>query len=382
MRHLLAGYYGMRNLGDDVLLYATLGEVARVDREATFTVISERPEVTPPRTRVTITPGNRRLENARQMLRHDVLLFGGGGLLQDASPRSQDYLVRLAHVARIVKLMRRKVVMLGIGVGPLTTDRGRAAARSLLRLSDFVTVRDEESRALAAELARDAPVEVTGDLAFLLPAYAEKIEPCEPPKDGRKTLGVSLLPYAGSLGQDRGEDARAVAAVAEVLDDILARNPDWRVTLFEFFSGSKDYGDRTVLRPLQERLAFPDRVSYRPYAGDFLSVFSEMRTCQAFLGMRFHSCLLSHLAGVPCLMVAYHPKCENLAARLQMSADAVVPLPVLHDAAMLRPRVEALLSDGAKFRPRIAVDALAAQSARTFTLFASWLERQGVRGHA
>ena len=31
MRYLLAGYYGMRNVGDDVLLYATLAETARHD---------------------------------------------------------------------------------------------------------------------------------------------------------------------------------------------------------------------------------------------------------------------------------------------------------------------------------------------------------------
>src|SRR5687768_7568035 len=72
VRYLLGGYYGMRNVGDDVLLYVTLAEVARVDRDASFTIISRLPEAVPAGTRVTISPGCRRFESIRQLMSHDV----------------------------------------------------------------------------------------------------------------------------------------------------------------------------------------------------------------------------------------------------------------------------------------------------------------------
>jgi polysaccharide pyruvyl transferase CsaB len=384
VRYLLAGYYGMRNVGDDVLLYATLAETARHDRNASFTVISDLPELTPPGLRVRIAPGGRRLENVRQMLRHDVWLFGGGGLLQDGSPRAADYLERLGRSAHVIKLMRRRIALVGIGVGPLTTERGRVAAATLLGHADLVTVRDDESRALIAEVAPGVTVHVTGDPAFLLRAHAATV--WHAPRPG-KVLGVSLLPYARSLGGDAESDDRAAVGLARALAETLRRHPDWRVTLFEFFA-HREYGDAHVLRTVERELADPARVTYRPYTGDFLAVFAEMRACQAFVGMRFHSCLLAHLAGVPCLMLAYHPKSESLATRLGLHPDAVAPLPVLHDARALGSRLDALLTDGAKFRPAVALEALTAAAARNFTLLSACLtggrararQRQGRRG--
>jgi polysaccharide pyruvyl transferase WcaK-like protein len=55
----MGGYYGMRNVGDDVLLYVTIGEVNRLDRDAAFTVISSVPQVTPPGARVAVRPADK-----------------------------------------------------------------------------------------------------------------------------------------------------------------------------------------------------------------------------------------------------------------------------------------------------------------------------------
>src|SRR5262249_28523844 len=161
--------------------------------------------------------------------------------------------------------------------------------------------------------------------AFLIGAHAPKT-----PEVLRQSnvLGVSLLPHARSLGGDVERDARAADGFARCLAATLRRHPDWRVTLFEFFANS-EYGDAHVLRRVEQAVGDPTRVTYRPYNGDFLGVFAEMRACQAFVGMRFHSCLLAHLAGVPCLMLSYHPKCDGLALRLGLHPDATAPLTLL-----------------------------------------------------
>ena len=379
MRYLLSGYYGMRNVGDDVLLYATLAETARRDPDASFTVISDLEESIPPGLRVHVTPGGRRFENVRQMLHHDVWLFGGGGLLQDVSPRATEYLERLCRSARVVKLMGRRIALVGIGVGPLTTPRGRSAAATLLSHADLVTVRDDESRALIATVAPELTVHVTGDPAFLIAEHAPKAS--EVPRQPN-VLGVSLLPHARSVGGDVAKDARGADGFARCLAATLRRHPDWRVTLFEFFT-NPEYGDAHVLRRVEREVGDPTRVTYRPYTGDFLTVFAEIRACQAFVGMRFHSCLLAHLAGVPCLMLSYHPKCDGLAVRLGLHPDAMAPLTLLQDGGALDARLEALLADGAKFRPSVPVDTLQAGAARNFTLLSSWLtgERATTQHH-
>lgn len=373
MRYLVTGYYGMRNVGDDVLLYVTLAGTERVDANAAFTIISTRSETTPPRARARLVPGGRRLENVRQMLRHDVWLFGGGGLLQDESPKAVGFLHRLEQSARVVKMLGRKIVLLGVGVGPLATSAGRAAARSLLEQADLVTVRDAESRALAIEIAPAATVHVTADLAFLLPRYAPATLADDRRPRNSSVLGVSLLPYARSLGHDGRGDDEVASAVARTLKPLLERHRNWDIELFEFFAGSGAYGDARVLRLVEGELGMSGRVRYRPYTGDFLSVYSAIGACEAFVGMRFHSCLLAYAAGVPCLMIAYHPKSESLAARLSLHPDAVAPLPLLQDQRALASRIDALLSNGAKFRPAVPLDALTLEADRTFTLLAEQL---------
>jgi len=369
MKYLLGGYYGMRNVGDDVLLYVTLGETARVDARASFTVISDLDELTPPGVPVRTDPGGRRLENVRQMLRHDVWLFGGGGLLQDGSPRAVGYLQRLARAARLIKLLGRRMVLLGIGVGPLTTDAGRTAAGRLLGQADLVTVRDDESRHLAVDLAPDVDVTVTADLAFLLPKH---VPVSDETSSDHPVLGISLLPHARSLGRDAADDDRAATNLAHALGEALRRHPEWRVTLFEFFA-NRSYGDAHVLRRVERELGDPARVSYRPYTGDFVALYAEMRTCRAFIGMRFHACLLAHVANVPCLMLAYHAKSESLALRLGLHADAVVPLPMLYEPQALASRFDDLLTDHAKFRPTRGLQALSAAAERNFSLLSACL---------
>ena len=366
MRYLLGGYYGMRNVGDDILLYVTLGEVHQADPDASFTVVSSRPEATPDGVRVRIVPGGRRGETVRQLLHHDVWLFGGGGLLQDGSPRSLHFLRRLSSTARIAKMLRRQIVLLGVGIGPLTTREGREASRRFLDCADFVSVRDEESAALASAIAPRRRIHVCEDLAFRLP------RPAAPRGDG-PVLGISLLPFAGSLGRDGEADVTMVDNIARALRAALRAHGHWRVKLFEFFAGSRDYGDASVLERLRERLTGAVAVEDVPYTGDFLAVSRDIARCTAFLGMRFHACVLAYLARVSCLMIAYHPKSENLARRLKLHPDAVVPLPLVSDLDALASRLDALLGGSPKFVPPADLEPLTRMAARNGELLRAWL---------
>ncbi len=377
MKYLMGGYYGWQNVGDDLLLYVTIAGVARVDGDAEFTVVSSVPVEIPPGTKVTLTSGSRRFETTRQLLHNDVWLFGGGGLLQDRSERSLQSLGYLRHRAWMAKMFRRKIVALGLGIGPLVTAEGRKASRDFLYAADLVTVRDQASLDLALAIAPGCRVELAGDLVPLLPEMpAHRADPPDGPR-AYKTLGVSLLAYHASLGGDTGKDLEMAACVAEALNQVLRQHPDWEVKLFEFFSGSSEYGDAVVLRHLEKQLAFPDRVHYRPYRGDGFAVYRELAECEALFGMRFHSCLLSYLAEVPCLMINYHPKCSALARILAMSDEAVVDLGALGDSPQLYDRLHSLLEDGARFRPPASARRLSGLAARNLELFADWLGARG-----
>jgi polysaccharide pyruvyl transferase CsaB len=370
----MGGYYGMRNVGDDVLLYVTIGEVSRLDCNAAFTIISSVPEVTPEGTRVTV----RSRGHLRGLFRNDVWLFGGGGLLQDRSRRSLQTIERLGHLMWLAKLAGCKVVLLAIGVGPLVTAEGKNASRRVLQRADFVTVRDQQSAELALQLCPERALAVTDDLAFLLP----RVLPVPPPRDGKtnsnKVLGVSLLAYSAmALGHKGDGDTSAAEILGEALNDILGFHRNWRVKLFEFFSGSPSYSDARVLRTLQDRIRFADRVSYCSYQGDFRCVYQELSRCDALLGMRFHSCLLAYLIGLPFLMIDYHPKCTSLATRLGLPERAVIPLAELTEAGCVKARLESLIEATEQFRSPVPSSSRTAESLGNVTLLADWLKTCG-----
>lgn len=376
MRYLLGGYYGMRNVGDDLLLYVTLAEVDRIDPEAWFTVVSGIPLLSPPRARVTVVRGGKPLTTLRQLLANDVWLFGGGGLLQDGSRRSRHTLNRLRFACRAASWLGRRVALVGIGVGPLDTSAGRAQAREILKLADFVTVRDEESAVVARDLVPEKPFSTTADLAFLLPRVSPR--PSPPDRSAAKpspTLGISLLPHSASLGNGAEPDVEAGRAVAAALNHVLERNPALRIKLLEFFSGAETYGDRVVLETVKSRLRFPERASYRAYDGDALAVFEEVRACSAVLGMRFHSCVLAALGGVPFAMIAYHPKCTTLARSLRVRDEAIASAALLREPDRLAALLDRLLADPEAFRPGRPAEEMVGAAELNFQLLAEWIQR-------
>jgi polysaccharide pyruvyl transferase CsaB len=375
VRYLLEGYYGRRNLGDDLLLAVALAEVHRLDPGASFTVVSGRPEARPATASVKVVPGGRRLETARQLLRHDVWLFGGGGLLQDQSPLSLPYLWRLGHWSVFARALGREVVLLGVGVGPLETKDGRKAARRLLENASLVTVRDAESAELVRELVPGGGVEVTvtGDLAFL----ARPERPLRGSKEG-KTLGVSLLPLKASVGGPLEEDLEMAAAVAKALRTLLEAHPSLRLSLIELFAGEAP-GDASVLRVLERTLP-SDRVEYHVYEGDVNAAIDRVGACHAFLGMRFHSCLLAHVLRVPCLMIAYHPKSVSLSRALALDPAAVMTPAELNDSDELGARLSRLLTERERFMPGRSVDKQAEGARRNFTLMKDLLDHRTLKG--
>jgi polysaccharide pyruvyl transferase WcaK-like protein len=96
----------------------------------------------------------------------DVLVFPGGSIFQDVtSVRSVAYYSRLVRKA---KAKKKKVALLGQGVGPLNTFFGKRMAAAAFRAADIVTVRDPSSLSAIKALGVHRPVKVTADCAFLM----------------------------------------------------------------------------------------------------------------------------------------------------------------------------------------------------------------------
>ena len=90
-KFIISGYYGFSNAGDEAMLSAMIHSIKEADPAASITVISGHPEAT---ARTFGTPAIHRFSPfalLRGILRSDIVISGGGSLLQDVTSRRSIY---------------------------------------------------------------------------------------------------------------------------------------------------------------------------------------------------------------------------------------------------------------------------------------------------
>lgn len=299
MRVLLSGYYGFGNLGDEALLEVIVERTRARFPSLELEVLSATPQTTASRYGVAATPrwDWRAIRSA--VRRADVVVSGGGGLLQNAT--SLRSLLYYAAILREAKRARRRSMVFAQSVGPLDVW-GRLVVSQFCKGLDRATVRDESSRRLLQRLVPGTRVEQTSDPVFL---YDPPNEPVDLSEEG---LGPESGAYA-VISVRKTSGAREAAAVVGRAADRLAQKHGVR-TAFLPFGGAADAAVSTdVIRACASNpMLLPECTLAKSAA--------ILRGARIVVGMRLHSLILAASFGVPFLAVAYDPKvtalCEDL----------------------------------------------------------------------
>ena len=285
-RVLICGYYGEHNLGDDALLAVLLNEL-----EGPWTpVITARDQ----QAVASMTPGietvNRRsLRSVLQALKEvDVLVLGGGSLLQDStSTRSLIYYILLIWRA---KLLQKPVFLWGQGLGPLKRRLSRVLVRSTLRVISSATWRDSGSMNQSIQWKLEIPMTVGPDPVWGHPAPEWK-------------SGSSLIlcwrptPLLSNLGWQR-----LINALYE-----FSEMHDFKVIWLAFH----DHQDIKLLDDLEQQLIVPQKLLDRSTtiaAESITKVQNLFRESRMVIAMRLHAIILASIGGVPTSALSYDPK--------------------------------------------------------------------------
>jgi polysaccharide pyruvyl transferase CsaB len=193
MRVLLSGYYGYGNLGDEALLSGIIMGLKKYGHD--ITVLSGNPEYTKQLHNVNAVSRYKGLPLA--LLQHQAVISGGGGLLQDkTSSRSLQYYLGVLSLA---KLFRKKAIVYGQSIGPLSESGKKAVASTLKGVK--VAVRDEQSQKLLSRLGIKS--KLVADGALLLSRHPSP--PLSPspfllfPRAGYPAITTALTKLAQTL---------------------------------------------------------------------------------------------------------------------------------------------------------------------------------------
>jgi polysaccharide pyruvyl transferase CsaB len=294
---LIAGYYGFHNAGDEAILAGIQRAVRPLLPGVRFTAISGTASQTRQLHGIEAVSRSDLSAIWRALGRADLLMFGGGSLLQDvSSSRSLIYYLGLVILA---KLRGKPVMFYAQGIGPITRPLGRALVPLVVNRVDRITVRDPEAADALRRLGvHRPPITVTADAALALgpsnPEWGDALLREDGVDVDRPLIGVSVRPWKQGEG-------RMEPGLAQALDQL-----------------ARDTGAEVVFIPMQRRtdaaaahvvaglMKAPARVLSGTYTHDQLQAI--IARCSLLVGMRYHSLVFAAMNGVPLVGLSYDPK--------------------------------------------------------------------------
>lgn len=311
MRYVISGYYGFNNSGDDALLSSIINNIKETDPAADITVLSKTPSETRRVYRVKAINRYNIFALLAKILRCDVLISGGGTLIQDAT--STKSLMYYLAVIRIAKFFGRKVMLYANGIGPLNSFKNIEITSEILNKVELVTLRDENSVSALAQIGVTEPeIHLTADPAFLLEANdkgAEILDSYGIPH-GQPLMCVSVRKW-------KNNPEKFVAEMAEFCDRAAEK-----YGLFTVFMPMQKKNDFDIANEIKNSMKNRSVVIGSDYpAESLLSVMDRMTVC---IGMRLHTLIYSASRNVPTIGIVYDPKVSGFME--YMGADRYVEL--------------------------------------------------------
>jgi polysaccharide pyruvyl transferase CsaB len=139
---VLSGYYGFDNLGYESILSYLVSFLKENDIEPI--VLSKNPEKTANTYNVRAINRNDFNLMHEVMKKADGLISGGGSLLQDKT--SKKSLLYYLMIMLLAKINKKPVYFYGQGVGPIKATELKWMTKLMLKKTDFLSVRDNESK--------------------------------------------------------------------------------------------------------------------------------------------------------------------------------------------------------------------------------------------
>ena len=312
-RILLFGYYGFGNFGDDLIL-ETLAEELSQDFQVSAVSFSNRHSRATQRlsqsgglTLVPIKTERRRilskfnvLYQAAQLInagrRHDAIVFGGGTQIFETRATGFLPLLEMAIFVTALRLFYGKLIgHLFVGINMPKTRAGAFLLRQILKMSDFVVLRDRRSFEVCE--AYGSPKQrlvLAADAAYLRRKYPKKASQQDPVV----RIGISLFPYFEVVAKEPNKDRDYLELCRQAICNICAQtSARARIVFLGCQSG-------TALNDLEyaKRIACEFKgyeIEYADYDLDTKAHIALLGEIDVLVGMRLHILIAAILSGVP-----------------------------------------------------------------------------------
>lgn len=311
MKFLIAGYYGLKNLGDELILSKIIEDIKRIDAQAEIIVSSGNLEYT------------RRLHNVSAVNRFspdelmeavrsaDVIIVGGGGLINEYYSlniaevfTSFGYcMASYAIVPLFAKYFQKPVFYWSHGVGPIFSEEGRNFTKWFYTLSDFTTLRDAHSYSILRKICpemRNVYVDTDPVMVLDVNKYIKPLDFVVP--DAKIKIGINIRPWFGI--------ENIIQKFADAFSELCGENNNFIVVPIPFDLSLDKDPLRKIITSLPERFVFQYGFEECDTPEEVISLMNHV---DFFIGTRLHAIMVSRLLKIPTLTLSYDLKTDTFA---------------------------------------------------------------------
>lgn len=141
---LVSGYIGFNNFGDEAIFYALSNHLKSLGYDVS--VLCANKEQVQKNYEVKTYHFKKPFEILKAILNCNILISGGGSLLQNKT--SNFSLLYYLFIILLAKICAKKVIIFAQGIEPIIGKNYEFITKTILKLVDFITVRDEKSKKL------------------------------------------------------------------------------------------------------------------------------------------------------------------------------------------------------------------------------------------
>lgn len=287
----ICGYYGMGNIGDEMMLASLLKNLPQYRKiVASYdTAHTQKMHHTE-----SVAYGHPFFDHV--LGQAELVVIGGGTLFHDQGLKENKVIAHYCGIITAAKSLGKKVELRGIGVDSVSLPENRTLIKETFSVCDEIFVRDEDSKKRLVEYGvAQEKIECRPDLIFALDIKSHASLSHIP------RIGINICPAI------QGNEKKYLSLIDEILIPFLMKNKDRYE--FLFISGQKI--DAQYAAFLQK--ALPKMKFFVPSDERYIQSYVDaVFSCDYIIAARYHLLLLAMLCEKPAYALPYSQKIESL----------------------------------------------------------------------
>lgn len=295
---LISGYYGFGNIGDEAILSAMISEFKKTNNVTDITVLSNDPEQTEEDFNIDSVNRSSIVKVIKSIRSCDVLVSGGGSLLQDKTSRISIYYYLFIYF--IALLFKKRIIIFSHGIGPINRKINKILIKFIFKRASSISVRDVESKEELITYGVDGNlINVTADPVISFKKFGKE--------DGIRALSGyddvydPKLPTVGfALKNDKKNCIKE--DIVDVIKTIKSKQK-CNIVLLPFHYKEDMYLIKDIKSLFADVIVVENKHSVN-------EIFSMIESFDILVGVRLHALIFAAVSETPVVGITYDPKID------------------------------------------------------------------------